>query len=232
MSIPTLPARAAYVHLSNPAKRNALSLSVLRDLRFQLLAHNTSPSGKLLLLPPFKPGVISSLTYDQSFPWLVDAEVWRREREGLPNVIVLRSEGPVFSSGHDLAELRKLSHDEVKETFTICAEVMSLIRRSPAPVMCPIQGIFPVEIQSLDRSAIENLNNIYRVGDRGWFPTRNVDRLSNCTGKHAIPAPRGINRPPMYFTIDSSSTSLAPSSYISPSRYRRTNPRQRYARRS
>lgn len=142
MKLPSLPVRAAYLHLSNPAKRNALSLEVLKALRSQLLKLNTSPSGRLLILPPFKPEILSSLERnDEEHSWLVDASIWQRERKELPNVIVLRSEGPVFSSGHDLAELRKLSHDEVKEVFALCAEVMKLIRHSPALVVCPIQGI-------------------------------------------------------------------------------------------
>jgi enoyl-CoA hydratase/carnithine racemase len=56
-------------------------------------------------------------------------------------VIVLKSSGPVFCAGHDLAELQRLGHEEVKETFALCAEVMSLIRRSPAPVVGVIQGL-------------------------------------------------------------------------------------------
>ena len=142
MTYPLLPARAAYLRLSNPAKRNALSLQVLRDLRTQLLKFNTPTHGRLLILPPFKPELLSSLERgDEQYDWLVDAAAWQQERKELPNVVVLRSEGPVFSSGHDLAELRELSHDEVKEAFALCADVMSLIRRSPAIVVCPIQGI-------------------------------------------------------------------------------------------
>jgi len=141
MTFPSLPVRAAYLRLSNPAKRNALSLQVLRDLRSQLLNFNTPKNGRLLILPPFKPDILSDLERgEEQYDWLVDAAAWRRERKELPNLVVLRSEGPVFSSGHDLAELRSLSYDEVKETFALCADVVSLIRRSPALVICPIQG--------------------------------------------------------------------------------------------
>jgi enoyl-CoA hydratase/carnithine racemase len=140
---PPLPAKAAYLHLSNTPRRNALSLSVLRSLRTQLHAHLTSPhSGRLLTLPPFLLRNLGPLERgDQEVKWLLDAETWRKERAGLPNVIVLRSEGPVFSSGHDLKELRTLSHDEVKEAFALCAEVMTLIRTSPAIVVGAIQGL-------------------------------------------------------------------------------------------
>lgn len=148
MAFPKLPARAAYIHLNNPKKRNVLSLSVLQDLRTQLHRHLTSPrTGRLLLLPPFNPDTIKDLksynesTRDGPFNWLTDSEAWRRDREGLPNVLVLRSEGPVFSAGHDLRELRQAPESDVKKTFALCAEVMSLIRRSPAPVVCPIHGL-------------------------------------------------------------------------------------------
>lgn len=148
MALPKLPARAAYIHLNNPKKRNALSLSVLQDLRSQLHRHLTSPrTGRLLLLPPFEPDTIKALkshTVDTRYgptQWLTDSATWRRDREGLPSVLVLRSEGPVFSAGHDLRELRQTPEADVWKTFALCAEVMSLIRRSPVPVVCPIHGL-------------------------------------------------------------------------------------------
>ncbi|KAF2206827.1 hypothetical protein CERZMDRAFT_91909 [Cercospora zeae-maydis SCOH1-5] len=152
MSWPKLPARAAYLILQNEKRRNALSLDVLRSLREQLIRYNTSPiDGRLRILPPFKSMILNNLEdisegratkeTQQEYSWLLDGQAWRREREGLPSVIVLRSNGSVFSSGHDLKELRTLSHEEVKETFALCAEVMSLIRRSPAPVIGVIQGL-------------------------------------------------------------------------------------------
>jgi len=149
MSWPSLPSRAAYLVLNNARRRNALSLSVLRDLRDQLHAFNTSPvDGKLRILPPFQPEILEKLeavggddtAASNDYDWLVSARKWQEHRQGLPKVVVLRSEGPVFCSGHDLGELRSLPHAEVKETFALCAEVMSLIRRSPAPVVGVIQG--------------------------------------------------------------------------------------------
>ncbi|KAJ9651516.1 hypothetical protein H2198_009213 [Neophaeococcomyces mojaviensis] len=147
MSFPALPRRAAYLTIDNAKKRNALSLAVLRSLRDQLHSFNRSPEGKVNVLPPFKPAILEELESasrdmrHSEYSWLLDAQEWHKARKNLPNVIVLRTEGPVFSSGHDLAELRKLSHEEVKETFALCAEVMTLIRRSPAPVVAVIQGL-------------------------------------------------------------------------------------------
>ncbi|KAI0124758.1 enoyl-CoA hydratase [Xylariales sp. AK1849] len=148
---PKLPAKAAYLSLFNAQHRNALSLSVLRSLRDQLHKYNTSPTdNELRLLPPFNPEILPSLEAAQEssdasalrrYGWLSHASKWHRERAGLPNVLVLRSEGPVFSAGHDLKELSRLNHQEIKQTFALCAEVMSLIRRSPAPVIGVIQGL-------------------------------------------------------------------------------------------
>lgn len=153
MGWPKLPARAAYLSLRNPQRRNALSLSVLKDLKDQLVRYNTSPiDGKLKILPPFRPDVLNSLEaisdgktdlneMEKDLRWLVDAELFRKERKSLPSVIVLRSEGSIFSSGHDLAELKKLSREEAKDAFMHCADLMSLLRRSPAPVVGVIQGL-------------------------------------------------------------------------------------------
>lgn len=153
MPFPKLPPNAAYIQLSNPARRNALSLGVLQDLKRQLTEALTSPvSGQLRILPPFQTRVLEDLekavrrddtTSEQwrKYGWLVNSSEWKRERAGLPDVLVLRSEGPVFSSGHDLKELSGLSHDDVKLLFSLCAEVMTLIRRSPILVVCPIQGL-------------------------------------------------------------------------------------------
>ncbi|KAK1834456.1 enoyl-CoA hydratase/isomerase [Podospora conica] len=143
-SFPKLPARAAYLHLANPARRNALSLPVIQDLTSQLQKHLTSPTtGKLLTLPPFIPRKLGTLTSGEGneFHWLVDSDEWRRQREGLPNVIVVRSEGPVFSSGHDLQEVATMSQDECKELFSACGDLMTLIRMSPVPVVSAVQGL-------------------------------------------------------------------------------------------
>ena len=56
-------------------------------------------------------------------------------------VIVLRSEGPVFSSGHDLRELVNGDQDSYTEVFALCTEVMEAIRLLPKPVIAQVQGL-------------------------------------------------------------------------------------------
>ncbi|KAH7201541.1 hypothetical protein ACKRZS_013091 [Fusarium odoratissimum] len=151
MPFPKLPPRVAYIRLSNPTKRNALSIPVLKDLKSQLdSALTLRPTRRMGLLPKFTPNALEELEEALQDPtskqwkrwgWLVSASEWKKQRVGAPDVLVLRSEGPVFSSGHDLKELSKMSRDDVKTLFNLCSDVMMTIRRSPVPVVCPIQGL-------------------------------------------------------------------------------------------
>ncbi|KAF5643158.1 enoyl hydratase domain protein [Fusarium sp. NRRL 52700] len=151
MPFPKLPPRAAYIKLSNPTKRNALSIPVLRDLKSQInSAIALRATRRYGLLPKFDKHILQDLEKASNDPtskqwkrwgWLVSASEWKKQRAAAPDVLVLRSEGPVFSSGHDLKELSQMSRDDAKTLFELCAEVMTAIRRSPVPIVCPIQGL-------------------------------------------------------------------------------------------
>jgi len=56
-------------------------------------------------------------------------------------VVVLRSEGPVFSSGHDLRELVGGDEEGYTGIFAVCTEVMEAIRTLPQPVIAQVQGL-------------------------------------------------------------------------------------------
>ncbi len=56
-------------------------------------------------------------------------------------VVVLRSEGPVFSSGHDLNELVNGDAAEYTAVFEACTRVMEAIRLLPKPVVAQVQGL-------------------------------------------------------------------------------------------
>ena len=56
-------------------------------------------------------------------------------------VVVLRSEGPVFSSGHDLRELVGSDEESYTHIFAECTEVMEAIRLLPQPVVAQVQGL-------------------------------------------------------------------------------------------
>ncbi len=63
--------------------------------------------------------------------------------EGDPEVrvVVLRSEGPVFSSGHDLGEMVDGDEETYTGIFADCTEVMEAIRLLPKPVIAQVQGL-------------------------------------------------------------------------------------------
>ena len=66
-----------------------------------------------------------------------------REFEDDPGVrvVVLRSEGPVFSSGHDLNEMVDRDEEAYTGVFALCTEVMEAIRLLPKPVIAQVQGL-------------------------------------------------------------------------------------------
>ena len=56
-------------------------------------------------------------------------------------VVVIRSEGPVFSSGHDLNELVNGEAEDYTAVFEACTRVMESIRLLPKPVIAQVQGL-------------------------------------------------------------------------------------------
>ncbi|WP_417850062.1 enoyl-CoA hydratase [Thalassoglobus sp.] len=54
--------------------------------------------------------------------------------------VVIASDGPVFSSGHDLGEMQGCSEEEYQKLFSTCARVMQLVRKLPQPVIARVQG--------------------------------------------------------------------------------------------
>ena len=56
-------------------------------------------------------------------------------------VVVLRAEGPVFSSGHDLNELIDRDEESYTAVFDVCTQVMESIRLLPKPVIAQVQGL-------------------------------------------------------------------------------------------
>jgi enoyl-CoA hydratase/carnithine racemase len=92
----------ATVTLNRPARRHALSQSLLEEL-------------------------------DQTLASLGEDHGTR--------VIVLASSGAVFSSGHDLGEMRGREVEDYAGLFAVCARVMQRIHQLPQPVIARVQGL-------------------------------------------------------------------------------------------
>ncbi|TNE34273.1 MAG: enoyl-CoA hydratase [Alphaproteobacteria bacterium] len=57
------------------------------------------------------------------------------------HVVVIRAEGPVFSSGHNLKEVMAMAKDEtLDELFTECSRLMQTVVSLPQPVIARVDG--------------------------------------------------------------------------------------------
>ena len=57
-------------------------------------------------------------------------------------VVVLAANGPVFSSGHDLREIRALEEKaDVERLFLACSRMMTTLGELPQPVIAKVQGM-------------------------------------------------------------------------------------------
>lgn len=56
-------------------------------------------------------------------------------------VLVLGASGPVFSAGHDLAEMAGANGAVLRELFTHCSRTMLQLRHLPQPVIARVQGL-------------------------------------------------------------------------------------------
>jgi enoyl-CoA hydratase/carnithine racemase len=55
--------------------------------------------------------------------------------------IVLAAEGPVFSAGHNFADMRGASADAALELFTTCSDLMQLMHRIPQPIVARVHAL-------------------------------------------------------------------------------------------
>ncbi len=55
--------------------------------------------------------------------------------------VVLSAAGTVFSSGHDLSEMRDRSINDYRRLFEVCVEMMTAIQSIPQPVIAEVQGM-------------------------------------------------------------------------------------------
>ncbi|MDI6754239.1 MAG: enoyl-CoA hydratase [Thermodesulfobacteriota bacterium] len=56
-------------------------------------------------------------------------------------VVIIRGEGPVFSSGHDLSEMLEGDVVSYRFIFDTCTQMMQAIRDLPQPVIAQVQGM-------------------------------------------------------------------------------------------
>lgn len=113
-----------------------------------LSASTSATTGEALLLVQESSGV-ATLTLNRpqrrhalslGLLQALEQELLRIREATSVRCVVIASDGPVFSSGHDLGELQEATPDDYQHLFATCARVMQLIRQLPQPVIARVQG--------------------------------------------------------------------------------------------
>ncbi|GIY29853.1 enoyl-CoA hydratase domain-containing protein 3, mitochondrial [Caerostris darwini] len=91
---------------------------------------------RITLNNPKKRNALSSAMLDQ-----LERDIFDDAQDVNLRCIVLQSNGPVFSSGHDLKELYNCDQKTREEIFKKCSEVMVGIRNVPVPVIAVVNGL-------------------------------------------------------------------------------------------
>jgi len=91
--------------------------------------------GIITLNNPQKRNVLSRAALGQLIQRLDEAEA-----SGV-RVVILASTGPVFSAGHDLAEIVAASDAERASLFALCSQTMRMVRELSLPVIAQVQGL-------------------------------------------------------------------------------------------
>jgi enoyl-CoA hydratase/carnithine racemase len=55
--------------------------------------------------------------------------------------VILAAAGKVFSSGHDLSEMRGRDVNDYRKLFDVCTELMTALQSIPQPVIAEVQGV-------------------------------------------------------------------------------------------
>jgi enoyl-CoA hydratase/carnithine racemase len=71
----------------------------------------------------------------------LDRALSRLAGDHTARVVVIAANGPVFSAGHDLAEMAGLDERELRELFTLCNRVMLSLRKLHIPAIARVHGV-------------------------------------------------------------------------------------------
>src|SRR6478672_11908043 len=88
--------------------------------------------------------------------------------------VVLAGAGPVFSAGHDFADLAGADEATVRHMLTTCAELMQAIQEAPQPVVARVHGLATAagcQLVATCDLAVATTNAAFAApgGAGGWF---------------------------------------------------------------
>src|SRR4051812_11150879 len=88
--------------------------------------------------------------------------------------VVLAGNGPVFSAGHDFAEVAGADHDAVRSLLQTCTDLMGLMQRIPQPVVARVHGLATAAgcqlVATADLAVAADVAGFAAPGGKGgWF---------------------------------------------------------------
>ncbi len=112
--------------------------------------------------------------------------------EGEARGVILAAEGPVFSAGHDFADMKGRDLAAMQALLLLCAEVMQAFQSIPQPVVAQVEGLATAAgcqlVASCDLAvAGESARFAVPGGRGGWFCTTPGVAVARAVGrKHAL----------------------------------------------
>jgi len=105
-----------------------------RDYR-NITVERDGPVVEVTLANPAKRNVLARQTM------LELTDVFREIAESDARGVILAAQGPVFSAGHNFADMLDVSEAEARELFDICTEMMTLVQRMPQVVVAKVHAL-------------------------------------------------------------------------------------------
>jgi enoyl-CoA hydratase/carnithine racemase len=101
--------------------------------------------------------------------------------------VVLAAAGPVFSAGHDFADMVERDLDGMRRLLATCTELMLTIQRLPQPVVARVQGLATAAgcqlVATCDLAvAVEDAAFATPGGKGGWFCTTPMVAVARAIG--------------------------------------------------
>lgn len=106
--------------------------------------------------------------------------------------VILAAQGPVFSAGHDFADMDGRDLSAMRALLGVCAEVMQLVQGLPQVVIAQVEGLATAagcQLVSSCDLAVASESSRFQVpgGAGGWFCTTPGVALARAVGrKHAL----------------------------------------------
>lgn len=113
-------------------------------------------------------------------------------RESDARGVIVAAQGPVFSAGHDFADMQGRDLAAMRRLLDVCSEVMQTLHALPQPVIAQVEGLATAAGCQLVAScdlAVAGASSRFQVpgGRGGWFCITPGVALARAVGrKHAV----------------------------------------------